>query len=326
MSSFLEETDTERVTNERPTDSLRFMYYNIYGYGDNPAQQVFVGPMEQRQEMQLACIRKYAPDVLGLQEYDKAYRSKMAPRLAAAGYTEVPIGGEDTYVYPAGKNCEAMFCRTDRLTCVCSGGMLYPDRVEVDGAEVLGNNGHSKSLTWAVLEDRQTRKRMIAVDTHFMWSAPELTAVQAEAVRVDNAQRLLRQIGEIRAADSSFAELPVVMGGDLNCVPGSPAFETLCGSMVWAYNAAAGYRDNLGCPGYATYDNQTASYTKWGTPAPGRCVIDYIWVQNPVEEQGFTVQSYFTVTDRYALLSSDHCPKVADVTFRSPAEEHASGT
>ena len=295
---------------------LRCMFYNIYGYGDNPKQNVYPGPMELRQEQQEVCIGKYAPDVVGLQEYDRQYRAGMAPRMAALGYREVPIDDQGGFLYPVGKNCEPLFYRPDRLECLCSGGELYPDAVEVDGAEVLGNNGHSKSLTWAVFRERQTGRRFIAVCTHFMWSAPELTFAQAEAVRVDNADRLLRKIEEIRAMHPDYAGLPAVMGGDLNCEPDSPAFRQLDRSMEWCYQAASGHRDNLGCPGYPTFDSAAGAYTDWGTPAEGRSVIDYIWVQNPGEGSGMAVRDYFTVTDREALLSSDHCPKVADIVLQ----------
>ena len=305
--------DRREETRPARAGDLRCMFYNIYGYGDNPAQKVFPGPMALRQENQARCIARYEPDLLGLQEYDKQYRAGMAPLLSALGYVEAPLDREGHCVYPApaGKNCEPLFYRPDRLELLCSGGELYPDTVEVEGVPVLGNNGKSKSLTWAVFAERKTGRRFIAVCTHFMWSAPELTPAQAEAVRVDNAVRLLRRIGEIRALQPEYAGLPAVMGGDLNCVPDSPAFRTLAQSMTWCYDAAAGRRDNLGCPGYATYDGDAGAYVRWGTPTEGKSVIDYIWVQSP--QGGLAVRNYFTVTDREALLSSDHCPKVADL-------------
>ena len=50
-----------------------------------------------------------------------------------------------------------------------------------------------------------------------------------------------------------------------------------------------------------------------GTPSEDKGVIDYIWIQNPECGQGIAVRNYFTVTDQMALISSDHCPKIADI-------------
>lgn len=146
-----------------------------------------------------------------------------------------------------------------------------------------------------------------------MWSAPQLTPAQAESVRTLNAEQLLKKIRQIRTINPDFSEAPVIMGGDLNCEPFSPTFEILKKHMSWCRDIATDLKDNLGCPSYADYDYKSGDYVKWGTPSEDKGVIDYIWIQNPECGQGIAVRNYFTVTDQMALISSDHCPKIADI-------------
>lgn len=294
---------------------LRCMFYNIYGYGDNPNNKVFPGPMDLRQQNQCKIIEKYAPQLIGFQEYDTDFRKGMAPRMSEMGYVEVPVTEQGSCIYPEGKNCEPLFYLPQRLKLICSGGELFPDTVFTDGVYVTGNNEKTKSLTWAVFEDLSSSKIFISISTHFMWSAPQLTPAQAEYVRTLNAQKVLQRIEQIRAINPAYSSAPVIMGGDLNCEPFSPTFEILKKHMSWCYDIATVTKDNLGCPGYATYDYKSGDYVKWGTPVADSGVIDYIWVQNPNRGQGITVQNYFTVTDLAALTSSDHCPKIADVVI-----------
>lgn len=87
---------------------LRCMFYNIYGYGDNPNNKVFPGPMDLRQQNQCKIIEKYAPQLIGFQEYDTDFRKGMAPRMSEMGYAEVPVTEQGSCIYPEGKKLRAV--------------------------------------------------------------------------------------------------------------------------------------------------------------------------------------------------------------------------
>lgn len=90
---------------------LRVMYYNVYGYGN-------LDSVPDRLGQQAALIADAAPDVLCVQEFDRLHRAGAKPLLEKAGYSEVPVTEDGGFLYPAGKNCEAIFYRADRLEAV----------------------------------------------------------------------------------------------------------------------------------------------------------------------------------------------------------------
>lgn len=279
---------------------LRVMYYNVYGYGN-------LDSIPDRLGQQAALIAADAPDVLCVQEFDRLHRSGAKSLLAQAGYTEVPVTEDGGFLYPAGKNCEAIFYRADRLELLRSGGEPYPNTVPVDGKDVIGNNSNTKSTAWAVLRDRLSGKMLLIVNTHFMWSAPELTAAQANAVRVDNANRTLALIASVRAMDPAYAALPVLFGGDLNCGADSDPCAVLKQALTPVYELAQQERDNIGYYGvYATYDAATQTYHSGEIPGEGGG-IDHVF------GSGLTILNYLTDTGFRARITSDHLPKLVDL-------------
>lgn len=279
---------------------LRVMYYNVYGYGN-------LDSIPDRLGQQAALIADAAPDVLCVQEFDRLHRGSAKALLEQAGYTEVPVTEDGDFLYPAGKNCEAIFYRADRLELLRSGGEPYPDRVEVDGVEVIGNNSNTKSTAWAVFRERAGGKLFLVVNTHFMWSAPELTRAQANAVRVDNAKRTVALIDAIQELDPAYASLPVIFGGDLNCGADSDPCAVLKAALTPVYDMVDAERDNIGYYGvYATYDETTGQYHYGEIPREGGG-IDHVFAA------GLTVRNYLTDTRFRARITSDHLPKTVDL-------------
>lgn len=296
---FYGETRQKSSGTDSGEEILRVMYYNVYGYE-------YLDSIPERIGKQMDLITDYAPDVLCTQEFDRLHRAGAKSILEERNYREVPVGKDGACLYSCEKNCEAMFYRSDRLEFVHCGGVQYPDKVKVEGVEVVGNNGNSKSSTWAVFRVRKSGQLFLAVNTHFMWSAPELSSKQANAVRVDNAKRMLELIQSIRSMDPGYQNLPVIFGGDLNCDADSDPYATLKAVLSPTYEIAENRRDNIGYYGtYATYDAETQSYHYGKVPSEG-IGIDHIFAEN------VTVLNHFTVTEFRALITSDHLPKIVD--------------
>ncbi len=293
------------------TGELRIMFYNIYGYKWYPDKKnqphLNSGPILLRQRMETELIKRYAPDVLGMQEYSPAFHRDMTIMLEETGYVSVDVWHTEVDKKGNRINFTPLFYRPDRLNVLDKGYLLY------DGP----NDVNSKSLTWAVFEDLQTSKCFVAICTHFMWSDPTLESGVANATRVANAKQLLNKINEICQLHSNdYKSLSVIMGGDLNCRYDSDPFRILRdGDLQWMYEIAKKTDEWSGLKGYATYDETKWEYVTCPVPEENsRGAIDYMWLKQGSANK-VHVSAYITVTDREACLASDHCPRFADITL-----------
>ena len=315
-------TFSSSFINKRLGD-VRVMTYNIYGYKWYPdkanSPHLSSGPVSLRQEMERDLIAQYAPDVLAMQEYHATFHEGMTPMLNSIGYTEVEAY-HPTRTHQSGAhfNYTPLFYRADRLNLIDKAFVHFPETMpdpsKDDGSVLNINDIGSKSITWAVFEDISTGKRFIAVCTHFMYSAAWLTPAQSNEARTNNALLLVDTVKALREKEE-YKGLPVIMGGDLNTYPvSSPTAALKNGGFEHLYDIAEIKDDSRGLKAYATYDKNIGEYITFPEPADNPAqVIDYLMLM-----QGDTaakVGSYITITDRNALLASDHCPRIADITF-----------
>ena len=273
---------------------LRAMLFNIYGWGGK-------GGTPLRTELEQELLWHYRPDVVGFQEFgdymDFAYRSTMTPKLLEIGYKEIPFWYSE---------------RKSNSTPI----FYNPERVEIFADDSFGglrfSNGMkdtSKSLTWAVFREKQTQKPFVFISTHFMWPDPNRAPEVTNNARVSDACELLETVHKLR--ERYGEELPIIAGGDLNCFQGSePINKLLGGGMRWFYDIAATAQE-YGYHGYPTYDEEKKYYTKrYEGPKDASKSMDFIFGVGDM-----LVDSYITVTDKLALISSDHSPKFADITL-----------
>ncbi|MBQ8849137.1 MAG: hypothetical protein IJ011_02245 [Clostridia bacterium] len=303
--------------------SVRVMFYNIYGYMWYPDKEnsphLSSGPKLLRQSMETELIVAYAPDVVGFQEYSPDFHKNMTPKLMAAGYSEVDAYHTEPHKDGTHLNYTPLFYRADTMRLIDKGFVMYPltspEIVGEDGQELNINDVKSKSLTWAVFEEIASGKRFIAVCTHYMYSAHYLSPEQKIAARLIDAQILLDTVNEIRGR-SEYLGLPVIMGGDLNSRIGEACNELMLkNGMEWLQNTAKLTDNTNGIKKYATYDANAGEYITCPTPsADATGAIDHIFVLRDDAEK-CVINAYFAVTDKNALLSSDHCPRITDITL-----------
>ena len=262
---------------------MRIMFYNIYGGRSQSGGQAVRFPLQRE------IVATYAPTVLGLQETTQGYHEGFTPMLEELGYTT--IDG-----YDDGINHTLLYYKADRVTLLDSGFLLY------SGA----NNANSKSLTWGVFEDRATTKKFAVINTHFMWSDPALAEGEANRTRVSNAREL---IGVKNAILEKYPNIPVIMGGDLNCkVHEEPHGILKNGGMVSVWEKATVKNDSGGRKGYSTYDAEektfTASPKVWGFYTDS---IDHAYAT-----PNTNVKTYCSLADLYCQWTSDHMPVVVE--------------
>ncbi len=295
------ESSTVAAEEEKLTEELKIMYYNVYGYSKIT--------VPDRLRIQVEMIAASEADIVCMQEFDSTHRSGALRQLQSKGYKEVAIDSNGNVLYKDSINCEPIFYRTDKLTLVESGGELFPEWVTINGEKLYGNNSNTKSYAWGVFREKSTGKLFLTVNAHFMWTdKSKLTYEQADAVRADNAKRILALIEEIKSSKAEYASIPVIFGGDLNCLPNSEAYNTLKAELSVASEAAEKYEKLGYYGGYATYDSQTGEYSYY-EPSESDNIIDHAFVT------GVALKSYLPIKDRDALITSDHLPWVLTLVF-----------
>ena len=276
--------DATVLSNQKYGD-IRCMFYNVYGYEED------AGPMSLRQSMQAEIIDTYAPDVVAFQEYAPAYHLSFTAKMTELGYTQVKVSLGTI----AKNNWTPLFYNAEKLDVVDKGYYLYSGT----------NNENSKSVTWAVFKDKTTGEQALVMGTHFMWNQPGVS--NPNALRTQNATELVAKINEIKA---SYSGIPIVIGGDLNCIMNSDPTKVLTGAgLSHAWERAEVKNNSSGHHGYSTYDAGKEIYTAYFEPTGTTPYIDHVYVQN------VTVKAFATATDKYSLICSDHSPVIVDISI-----------
>lgn len=287
--------------------NLRAMFYNVYGYdNDFPKSETRPkayngtrgGPIVLRHAMQMEIFEGYASDVMAFQEYVKTSHDILTPKLTAIGYREVP------YTLPEGDkvNDTPIFYKESVLSLIEGGYHLYNEWV--DGVAVSCNNSFTKSLSWAVFEQKSDSKQFVFVSTHLMYDA-ERDRNAYDRARCANVDELFAILDEVR---TKYPHIPVIVGGDLNSFPDGAAFVKLQTRLTWMQEADGVNADTCGMKGYSTYSFEKQEYTGCPMPPPTGFGIDHAFFDGNI-----SVLNYVTLTDRSSLLASDHCPKLADM-------------
>lgn len=282
---------------------LKFLTFNIWG-------DYFGNPVEERAAGVEATILKGRPDVVALQEVTPGwYGSALFANLGKAGYALVrgdegaalkraAFCGEKT---PKHINHEPLLYRTDRLKLLDSGTDFFHLSLTT-----------SKSVTWAVLERTSDGRRFAAFATHFWWKG---NGEESDAIRELNARHVLRVLADIRRKWG--ADLPAILGGDLNSTDASPAHAMLrSGGFV---NAAS--HADVRSPHCSHHGNPTRGAdgkyhgacraAAYDTPAHS---IDHIFYT-----KGIHALRHEIITDQMALDVSDHSPVL--VAFELVADD-----
>ena len=302
--------DTTALATPENGANLRVIFYNIYGYdNDFPITDQDPdayngsrgGPITLRHDLQMDIFSHYSPDILGFQEYVNTSHNGLTPRLRELGYCEVP------YQLPEGDevNDTPIFYKDSSVKLIEGGYRLY--RKWMEGVEVSCNNSYTKSLSWAVFEQKCNGHRFIFVSTHLMYTADWQNYGAYEQARCANVSELFTELDEVR---KKYPELPVILGGDLNTTPDCDSFKKLQERFTWMQYAPNVNADPYGFKGYSTYSFEKEEYAVCPLPPETGHGIDHVLYSGDVK-----VTNYLTLTDRASLLASDHCPKLADIVL-----------
>lgn len=278
-----------------PADTFRFMTFNIYGSGYGGFEAV------EREDRAVAVVRKYHPDLISWQEVNSGWwKSKLFTTMDEYAIVR---GDEDEALVRAGAdlskrkgnwlNHEPLMYRKDRFELLDHGLDFYHIMLQFE-----------KSLTWAVLKDRTSGRRIIAMATHFWWKS----GLESDAIRELNARHILWRLDTIR---QKWGDLPVVFGGDLNCTMTAAACRTLVQFGFDDAGETAPIRSSIPSEhGAIKRDENGNCYGTVGVVgAKGNAMIDHVFFSR----EHIKALRHDVVTDRDAINISDHSPVIADL-------------
>ena len=291
-------------------EPLRILTFNIYS--DWRAPNWGVPPRAAGVER---AIVKAQPDIVALQEVVADWWANPMFEHLAATYGIVR-GNEADAIRRAGPPPETKPGKPEPGRCNKCPLLYRKDRLSLldFGFEIfhVALGGMSKSVTWAVLEDRRSGRRFMSFSTHFWFkhNCPE-----SDTIRELNARHILRIVSDVRR---KYGNIPVIGGGDLNCVPGSLAHETF--KREGYLNAMDVAEEKTARSATRTYHGRLTQDEKGlyhGTVAPPgkdkpEQSIDHIFFNG-----GIRALKYDIDLDQETLDASDHSPVVVDFIIKS---------
>lgn len=254
---------------------MRIMTSNIWG-------DYFRNPVEIRIDGISVLIERYLPDILGLQEVTPGwYNSDLFKRLSLHyNVVEYGLGNYTPLLYNKHK-----YDLKER------GWELYQDTPD-----------NSKSLTWAVLTDKETGNTFGVCNTHFWWKA---RGQEDDLIRVENAKQLFNRMKLIREK----YDIIVFAFGDLNCHGDSPAIKYLREQGAAITYDMTMVRSEVSSHHGDPVLGDDGKYHGQKTENPWVKSLDHIIVYG----KDYEIKRYQVVEDQYILDATDHSPVYIDV-------------
>lgn len=278
---------------------FRFLTLNVWG-------DYFENPVPEREAGMEAAILRDTPDVVSLQEVTTNwYQSPMFAHLGKAGYALVrgdeaaalrraALKGKKT---PKHINHEPLLYRTDRFRLLDSGTDFFHLSLQ-----------SSKSVTWAVLEEKTGKRRFAAFATHFWWKR---NGLESDTIRELNARHILGVLATLRRKWG--AGLPAILGGDLNSTEKSIAHAMLRSGGFQNAASHADIRSNHcshhGNPVRGADGKYHGSVSPAAMDIPDRS-IDHIYYTKGIHALRHEIGVYQEVLD-----ITDHSPVLVEFTM-----------
>ena len=281
------------------TGDRRIMFYNEL-WGGFPQHAP-----AQRNIMAAELTREFSPAVIALQECGMEKRSEepsldIVHEMERVGYQEVPA--KTSELQYKGYNCAPLFYDPEQVAFIEGAHHWYT--VQTDKASVADQS--SKSLTWAIFEDKKTQERYAVVGTHM--------CTQDDAVREMQA----REACAIFEMIEKIHHVPIIFGGDFN---------SLCTHRGYLYYREQGYPD-----AYELSLLHRSDAKRHHQPYPAyRSRLDLViptvgaeyhaaeksvdHILYPYKPESLKTFVYGVPINDYSLAASDHFPVFVDISF-----------
>jgi endonuclease/exonuclease/phosphatase family metal-dependent hydrolase len=266
------------------------MSFNVRGSFRDAASR---NTWRNRAALNVATIKRYAPDVIGLQESQHGNLATYRRRLP--GYAQIR-GPRYGNAFPYDSN--AILYDPENLRPVDTGGFWLSETPEKHSKS--WGTRVARSATWALLALTNTDLSILHLNTH-------LDHISAPARR-EGSKLVVAKIADL--SDLTGDAPAVILTGDFNARPDSATHKNLTASGFVDTYLAAGNEDDQSANTFHAF--QGTSYRD-KHPARGPRRIDWILLQDPRER--LSTESHTIIRDaeeEAGLYPSDHYPIVAD--------------
>lgn len=255
---------------------LTVMSYNIRYNNLGDGQNCW----DLRKDELAAQIKKYSPDIFGIQEglHDQVqflnnYFTDFS--YAGVGRDDGKTKGEYSAIFYNKNRFKQIRSKTFWLSTT-------PSKISVGWDASM-----ERICTYVILYDKKFGKHLVIFNTHFDHLG--------EKARLKSSELIIKVIGKIKKND-----IPVVLMGDLNCEPDSEPIKIISEKLSNANTISE--KKNHGPSG--TFNNFQQKYDK-------ELQIDYIFVKN------LRVSDYQHIGDYRinGLVYSDHFPVLAKICY-----------
>lgn len=268
------------------SDPFRIMSFNVnttMGQGPNI--------WTKRAPLLVNTIKRYSPDLIGLQEVSDA--NLVACQDHLQGYKHF-AGNRYGEIPPQDRT--SIFWKDSRFQLLDSGEFWFsntPDR-ESTGWGVP----YPMGATWIKLQCRASGLRFVHLNTHFEDGA------DGELSRIESAKLVVTRLHELAP------DLPAVVTGDFNCNPWSEPYRIFLNHGFMDTYRAAGHADSAASSTFHDYKGKGYFALDYGDEIFWR--VDWILTQD--HAQTLQVTSSTIARDmEFDTYPSDHYPMITEV-------------
>lgn len=230
---------------------------------------------EVRREAMAALLREQRPEIIGTQELVREQADYLIAQLPDYRWFGASRSHSDSDEHMG------VFYDQTRVKVIESGNFWLSDTPDVVGSISWGN-ALPRMVTWALFERRDNHRRYYLFNTHLPYRE------QDESARERAAALIVQRLQQLPP------EIPVIVTGDFNTLPGSPTYRRLLTHLSDARELASERSGPV-----ATFHNFSGN---------AQTQLDWILLR------GLRAKRYCTLDQRpHGVLPSDHYPVIAEL-------------
>lgn len=230
-----------------------------------------------RSESVIATVRKFMPDIFGIQEAHIDWMHTFIENMPE--YSYIGVGRDDGM---EGGEFSPVFYRRDSFNLLDKGWFWISETPDVPSKS--WNSDCIRIASWARLEDKASGKTFVAMNTH-------LDHISEEARK--NGVRMINEF-------AATLDCPVFITGDFNIPEGTDCYIDMVDGGI--------FKDTKFL---APVTESFPTYHESFECGDGM-VIDFIFVS-----EGIDVKSYHVITDKVdGFFPSDHCPIISEIEIK----------